>query len=118
MQQTVDLIESASDIKPSFAHLQALNAWLLWAYAAKECGSNLTGDCVIENAGHQTGWTGGGIIAPVDTEVGVGLLSKCFTLMQATPDGFVLAPDVTKPNQDIFNCDPANVVEVTDLHIE
>jgi ABC-type branched-subunit amino acid transport system substrate-binding protein len=117
VQQAIDLIESGSKIKPSFAHLQALDAWLLWASAAKECGSDLTGACVIDKAGHRTDWTGGGIIAPVDTKVGGGVLSQCFTLMEATPDGFVLAPDVTKPNHDIFNCDPANVVEVSDTHI-
>ena len=84
--------------------------------AAKACGSQLTGDCVIEHAGSVKGWTGGGIIAPVDTHVGSGVLSQCFVLLKATADGFVLAPEVTKPNHDIFNCDPANVVEVTDTH--
>jgi hypothetical protein len=115
-QQAIELIKTASKITPDFAHLQALNAWLLWAQAAKACGSQLTGDCVIEHAGSVRGWTGGGIIAPVDTHVGAGVLSQCFVLLQATPDGFVLAPDVTKPNKDIFNCDPANVVEVADTH--
>ena len=62
------------------------------------------------------GWTGGGIIAPVDTHVGPGVLSDCFTLLKATPTGFVLAPEITKPNKDIFNCDPANVVTVTNTH--
>jgi ABC-type branched-subunit amino acid transport system substrate-binding protein len=117
VQQAIDLIESGSDIKPSFAHLQSLSAWLLWAEAAKACGSDLTGDCVIQHAGTQKGWTGGGIIAPVDTHVGSGVISQCFTLVEATPDGFALAPDVTKPNTDIFNCDPSNVVEVSDTHI-
>jgi hypothetical protein len=118
MQQAIELIEGSSDIPPSFAHLQSLNSWLLWAWAAKECGSELTGDCVIENAGSWKDWTGGGIIAPVDTQVGPGLLSECFTLLQATPDGYVLVPELTKPNTDIFNCDPSNVVVVTDTHIE
>jgi ABC-type branched-subunit amino acid transport system substrate-binding protein len=117
VQQAIDLIESGSSIDPSFAHLQSLSAWLLWAEAAKACGSNLTGDCVIQHAGTQKGWTGGGIIAPVDTHVGPGVISQCFTLVEATPDGFTLVPDVTKPNTDIFNCDPANVVEVADTHI-
>jgi ABC-type branched-subunit amino acid transport system substrate-binding protein len=117
VQQAIDLIESGSDIKPSFAHLQSLSAWLLWAEAAKACGSNLTGECVIEEAGSRVDWTGGGIIAPIDTHVGPGSLSECFTLLEATPDGFVLVPDVTKPNKDIFNCDPSNIVEVADTHI-
>jgi ABC-type branched-subunit amino acid transport system substrate-binding protein len=118
VQQAVDLIEGSSKITPSFAHLQALNAFLLWASAAKACGSDLTNACVIEKAGSWKDWTAGGLTAPVDTKVGGGVLSRCFTLLKATPDGFVLAPDVTKPNKDIFNCDPSNVVEVTDTHTE
>jgi hypothetical protein len=112
-QQAITLIKSGSKINPDFAHLQALDAWLLWAVAAKACGSQLTGQCVIDKAGTQTGWTGGGIIAPTDTHVGTGVLSRCFVLLKATPQGFVLTPDVTKPNHDIFNCDPANVVTVS-----
>ena len=87
-----------------------------FADAAKACGSELTRECVIEHAGSQTGWTAGGIQAPVDTKVGGGALSTCVTLLQATPDGFVLVPDITKPNQDIFNCDPANVVDAADTY--
>ena len=89
---------------------------MLWAQSAKACGSQLTGTCVIDKAGSQQGWTGGGIIAPVNTHVGAGVLSDCFVLLKATPTGFVLAPDVTKPNKDIFNCDPANVVTVANTH--
>jgi ABC-type branched-subunit amino acid transport system substrate-binding protein len=112
VRQAISLIKTTSHLTPDFAHLQALDAWLLWAVSAKACGSNLTGDCVIQHAGNMKGWTGGGIIAPVDTHVGPGELSQCFTLLKATPTGFQLVPDITKPNKDIFNCDPANVVTV------
>lgn len=115
-QQAIALIKSGSKIAPDFAHLQALNAWLLWAVAAKACGSQLTGACVVDHAGAQKDWTGGGIIAPTDTHVGPGVLSQCFVLLKATPQGFVLAPDVTKPNHEIFNCDPANVVTVANTY--
>ncbi len=115
-QQAITLIKSSSKLQPDFAHLQALDSWLLWAVAAKACGSNLTGSCVVQKAGAEKGWTGGGIIAPVDTHVGPGVLSQCFVLLKATATGFVLAPDVTKPNKDIFNCDPANVVKVANTH--
>ncbi|MCW2547774.1 MAG: ABC-type branched-chain amino acid transport system periplasmic component-like protein [Mycobacterium sp.] len=115
-QQAVALIKASSHLTPDFAHLQALDAWLLWASAAKACGSQLTGACVIAKAGNEKGWTGGGIIAPVDTHVGPGVLSDCFVLVKATATGFVLAPEITKPNKGIFNCDPANVVAVTNTH--
>ncbi|HEX4018599.1 MAG TPA: ABC transporter substrate-binding protein [Frankiaceae bacterium] len=116
VRQEIALIKTTSKLAPDFAHQQALDAWLLWAVSAKACGSNLTGACVIQHAGSEKGWTGGGIIAPVDTHVGPGELSQCFTLLKATPSGFVLAPEITKPNKDIFNCDPANVVTVSNTH--
>ncbi len=116
VRQAIALIKTTSHLTPDFAHLQALDAWLLWAVSAKACGSNLTGACVIQQAGNRKGWTGGGIIAPVDTHVGPGVLSDCFVLLKATPTGFVLASDITKPNTDIFNCDPANVVTVKNTH--
>ena len=116
VRQEIALIKTTSKLAPDFAHQQALDAWLLWAAAAKACGSQLTGACVIQHAGDQQDWTGGGIIAPVDTHVGPGVLSQCFTLLKATPTGFVLAPQITKPNKDIFNCDPANVVTVSNTH--
>ncbi len=116
VRQAISLIKTTSHLTPDFAHLQALDAWLLWAVSAKACGSNLTGNCVIQHAGTMKDWTGGGIIAPVDTHVGPGNLSRCFTLLKATPTGFVLVPEITKPNKDIFNCDPANVVTVTNTH--
>jgi ABC-type branched-subunit amino acid transport system substrate-binding protein len=116
VRQEIALIKTTSKLAPDFAHQQALDAWLLWAVSAKACGSTLTGACVIQHAGSEQGWTGGGIIAPVDTHVGPGELSQCFTLLKATPTGFVLAPEITKPNKDIFNCDPANVVTVSNTH--
>jgi len=61
-------------------------------------------------------WTAGGIVAPLATRVGPGLLSTCFVLMKAAADGFVLAPQITEPNTDIFNCKPSNVVEATTTH--
>ena len=113
VQQAIDLIKTASSKAADFADLQALSAWLLWATAAKGCGSQLTAACVVDKAGSLKDWTAGGLRAPVDTHAGPGVLSKCFTLLKATANGFVLDPTVTTPNQGIFNCDPGNVVAVT-----
>ncbi len=118
MRQAIALIKTTGDKAPNFAHLQALSAWLLWATAAKECGSTLTGACVIDKAGAKKDWTAGGLRAPVDTHSGPGVLSNCFTMLKATATGFVLDPAVTKPNRDIFNCDPTNVVAAPKTYIE
>ena len=51
----------------------------------RRAARNLTGACVIAaTPAAQKGWTGGGIIAPVDTHVGPGVLSQCFVLLKAT----------------------------------
>jgi ABC-type branched-subunit amino acid transport system substrate-binding protein len=113
VRQAIALIKSAGNKPPDFAHLQALSAWLLWATAAKACGSELTTACVVAQAGALKDWTAGGLRAPVDTHVGAGVLSTCFTLLKATAGGFVLDASVTRPNKDIFNCDPSNVVAAT-----
>ena len=116
LQQAIELAAAGGDIAPDFAHLQALSAWILWAQAATACGSELTGQCVVDHAGAMKGWTAGGLRAPIDTQVGGGVLSTCFVLLKATPEGFVLDPDVTRPNQDIFNCDAANVVDAPETY--
>ncbi|NUU21697.1 MAG: ABC transporter substrate-binding protein [Streptomycetaceae bacterium] len=91
-----------------------LNAWLLWAAAAKDCGADLTVDCVLEKA-KRPGWTAGGLFAPND----VGPLTEmhtnpCFVMTHLDKDkGFVVDAETTKPNTDtIFNCSPDNVVKL------
>ena len=66
--------------------VQAWSAWLLFAQAAKACGSDLTRKCVYDNALKVHEWTGGGLHAPTDPGNNVG--SKCFVLLQASGDGF------------------------------
>ncbi|MDI2131601.1 ABC transporter substrate-binding protein [Yinghuangia seranimata] len=91
-----------------------LNAWLLWAAAAKDCGADLTVDCVLDKAKRKA-WTGGGLFAPND----VGPLNEmhanpCFVLVKLDKDkGFPPDLETTKPNGapgSIFNCSPDNTV--------
>ncbi|MGZ4689575.1 MAG: ABC transporter substrate-binding protein [Acidimicrobiia bacterium] len=89
----------------TYLGLQAWSAWLLFAKAAKECGNDLTRKCVYDNAKKVTVWTGGGLHAKQDPASGNA--GQCFTLEQATPDGFVV-PNV-QPNDGIFHCDPKDV---------
>jgi hypothetical protein len=108
-QLYIDLLNKyAGGAKPKALGVNAMSAWLLWATAAKACGSNLTRDCVMAKASATTDWTAGGLHAPQNPGNATVPGSKCFTLLKATPNGFVLDPDITKPNQGIFNCDPAN----------
>jgi hypothetical protein len=53
-------------------------------------------------------WDGGGLTAPANPAKGKAPI--CYTMVQATPAGFV-AVDV-KPNLGVFNCNPTNRVEL------
>ncbi len=109
VQQYIDLLNKyAGGAKPKSLGVNALSAWLLWATAAKACGSTLTRDCVMSKASATTNWTAGGLHSPQNPGNATVPGSQCFTLLKATPSGFVLDPDITKPNNGIFNCDPAN----------
>ena len=42
---------------------QGFSAWLLFATAAKECGADLTRQCVLDELAKIDSWTGGGLHA-------------------------------------------------------
>jgi Periplasmic binding protein len=88
----------------AYLGFQGFSAWLLFATAAKQCGSQLTRRCVYDNASKVTQWTGGGLHAPTDPSKNSG---GCSLVVEATPDGFVV-PKGFKATDGIFNCDPAN----------
>ena len=89
--------------------VQGISAWLLFAQAATECGSQLTGACLIEKA-KVTGWTGGGLHAPDDP--GTNTPSQCGLVLKLTDTGFVADATATAPNQGRFNCSPDNVIDL------
>ncbi len=108
-KQYIDLLgKYAGGAKPKSLGVYSMSAWLMWAQAAKSCGSNLTRDCVMANAATVKNWTAGGLHSPQNPGNATVPGSECFVLMKATPSGFVVDKDITKPNHDIFNCDPAN----------
>jgi ABC-type branched-subunit amino acid transport system substrate-binding protein len=108
-QQYLDLFAKYKPSGKSHAALglQSWSAWLLFAKAVKECGSNLTRKCVYDNALKAPDWTGGGLHAAQD--VPNQKPGTCGIMLEATPNGFVEAPGFT-PNQGLFQCDPNNVV--------
>jgi hypothetical protein len=109
VQKYIDLLNKyAGGAKPKSLGVNAMSAWLLWAQAAKSCGSNLTRDCVMAAASATKNWTAGGLHSPQNPGNATVPGSQCFVLLKATPSGFVVDKDITKPNNGIFNCDPAN----------
>jgi ABC-type branched-subunit amino acid transport system substrate-binding protein len=90
---------------------QSLSSFLLFAQAATACGAELTAECLLEEARAVTQWTAGGLHAPQTP----GNLepSPCYLLLDLEADGFVLNEDATNATDGIYNCDEANVFEMT-----
>jgi hypothetical protein len=106
MQQYLDLFKQylPTAKTKAFLGLQSWSAWLLFAQAARDCGSDLTRTCVYNTAKKIHDWTGGGLHARTDPGANRG--SGCYLLLKASPQGFTRV-DI-KPNDGIYNCSPKN----------
>jgi hypothetical protein len=93
---------------PRALGINAWTSWLLWAKSVKECGSGVTRQCVFNHASATKGWTGGGLHAASDPNNLSGSGNQCFLFIRATPTGFTYDAQMTRPNRDIYNCDPRN----------
>ncbi|MFF0085845.1 ABC transporter substrate-binding protein [Streptomyces canus] len=85
----------------TYPALRAFSAWLLFATSARDC-AELTRRCVYDNAMKVTDWTGGGIQAPFDVSK-QDTPSKCYTIVQATPEGW--KPADFEPDDGPYRCD-------------
>jgi hypothetical protein len=111
-QDYLDLMDQYNPSgKVALLGMQGISSWLLFAEAATECGSELTADCLLENAAGQEDWTGGGLHARQSP--GNDVPSPCFLLLSLDEDGFFYNEDATQPTEDIYNCDDENVFEMT-----
>ena len=105
-QDYIDIVGKSGDINQ--LGMQSTSAFLLWATGAKECGSNLTGACVLDEIGKIQEWTGGGLHAPTDPAS--NLPPDCGLVLKL--DG----PEYTQfypEEQATYDCDPSYVVQVT-----
>ncbi len=111
-------IMSAGTAKPMYTDFTALafNAWTLWAKSATACGNDLTQACVLQKAGTEKAWTAGGLFPPRNTDPANPHQTTCYVMMDVTPNGFVYDKGVTRPNNGIYNCDPKNVVKLTNTY--
>jgi ABC-type branched-subunit amino acid transport system substrate-binding protein len=103
----VDLVtENGGDI--ALLGVQATSSFLLWATAAKECGSDLTRQCVLDNATQVTEWTAGGLHAP--SNPGENLPPECGLLVKLEGTKWVR---FTPEEPNTFDCDDGYRVKVT-----
>lgn len=94
----------------------AIDAWLLFAKAATACGTNLNMTCVLQNAASQKNWTGGGVYVPI-AHLAMSndnpTPSDCYALMKVVGTStYVYDKQLTKPNHQIWHCDPTSVYKV------
>jgi ABC-type branched-subunit amino acid transport system substrate-binding protein len=87
---------------------QSASAFLLWATAAKSCGTTLTRDCVVGKLKAIKKWDAGGFQAPADP--GDNLPTQCGVLLQLSGTGF---ERVFPKEVDTFDCDPSYAFKVT-----
>jgi ABC-type branched-subunit amino acid transport system substrate-binding protein len=113
-QDYLDLMEQYNpDGKVALLGMQSLSSYLLFAKAAAACGSELTAACLLEEAAAQSDWTAGGLHArqtPGNSEA-----SECMLLLGIDGGEFVVNEEATAATEgdEPFNCDPANVFEMT-----
>ena len=84
---------------------QSTSSFLLWATAAKACGSTLTRQCMINHLAKVTKWTGGGLSAPTDPAK--NLPPACGILMKLDNTKWVQA---YPKKLGAFDCNPKYVV--------
>lgn len=109
-QDYLDLMEQYNPSgKVALLGLQGVSSWLLFAQAASPCGSDLTAECLVEEARALKDWTGGGLHAP--QAPGNATASPCFLSLTLGADGFEYDEEATAPTDGdgLYNCDPANV---------
>jgi ABC-type branched-subunit amino acid transport system substrate-binding protein len=109
-QQYLDLFEQYLPDGKSEALLgyNAFSAWLLFATAVKECGSEVTRKCVLE-AAQVSDWSGGGLHAV--SQPGKGESTRCGMVVTAGPDGFSI-PEDFELTDGLFRCSDDSVVKL------
>lgn len=105
VKKYLDLV-SAEGGKTALLGMQSTSSFLLWATAAKECGSDLTRQCMVNELAKIHDWDGGGLHAATDP--GKNIPAKCGLMVELTGDKYTQAfPSATGE----FKCDDAYLVK-------
>jgi ABC-type branched-subunit amino acid transport system substrate-binding protein len=106
-KQYLDLVKAnGGDV--SALGVQATSAFLLWATAAKQCGSTLTRQCVIDKLHASTSWDGGGLTAKGNP--GQNLPPNCGMILRMQGTKYVQFFPQTVGQYD---CSPDYAVQMT-----
>jgi ABC-type branched-subunit amino acid transport system substrate-binding protein len=108
-KQYVDMVR-ANGNQPALLGAQATSAFLMWATAAKECGTDLTRQCVLDNLAKITSWTAGGLHA--ETNPAKNLPPACVMVLRMDSKTFV---QDSPAQQGDFACNPEYIQKVGDI---
>jgi ABC-type branched-subunit amino acid transport system substrate-binding protein len=86
IQDYIDIVDAVDGDKNQLGE-QAMSSFLLWATAAKACGSELTKECIFEEIDKIEEWTGGGLHAP--TNPGSNMPPNCGVVLKLDGTKFV-----------------------------
>ncbi len=107
ISQFVDIVGSTGAEANQLGE-QSTSSFLLWATAAKACGSELTRECVLAEVAKIESWTGGGLHA--ETDPSTNMPTDCGLVLKLDGTAFVRAyPD----GAGTFDCDPSYVVALS-----
>ncbi|PTR31290.1 ABC-type branched-subunit amino acid transport system substrate-binding protein [Rhodococcus sp. OK519] len=105
VKQYKDLV-TAGGGKTALLGMQATSSFLLWASAAKECGSDLTRQCMIDELSQIHDWDGGGLHATMDP--GANIPAQCGLVVALKGADYTQAFPADKGE---FKCDPQYLVK-------
>ena len=80
----IEILDTYANAKPALMGADSMSAWLLWATAAKACGSDLTRQCVEDQILSTTEWTAGGLHAPSNPSKGNAGQPSCYLIVEAS----------------------------------
>jgi hypothetical protein len=106
VQQYIDIVQRAGGSTGPIGE-QAASSFLLWATAAKSCGSGLTRQCMVNYLAKVHDWTGGGLHAPADP--GDNKPPACGVLIKLTGTKFSRE---YPQKRGTFDCDPKYIAKV------
>ena len=111
-QDYIDVVTgNGGDI--SLLGMQATSSFLLWAQAAKDCGADLTRQCILDTIATYEEWTAGGLHAPSDPAGNVPV--ECGVLMQLVGTEYVR---VYPEEPGTFSCEDGATIDTPTQWVE
>jgi ABC-type branched-subunit amino acid transport system substrate-binding protein len=97
----------------SLLGMQATSAFLLWAQAAKDCGADLTRQCILDTIATYEEWTAGGLHAPSNPASNDPV--ECGVLVELVGTEYVR---VHPEEPGTFDCESGGIVDTPTQWVE